>query len=167
MHEEDRQNHRDHTGLIRRATADDAAAIAEVVNRAYQVEEFFATQKRTNAEEISRLLQTGSFLVLDGGEDWLAGSVYLRIEGDRGYFGLLAVDPDLQQQGLGNRLVAVAEALCAAESCTSMELQVVNLRAELAPWYRSLGYAQYGTAPFSLNEPTKLPCHFIQMSKTL
>ncbi len=161
----------DHNALVRHATREDAAAIAALVNRAYMVEAFFISEQRTTIEEIRALLDeesdTGSFLVLDGTEGQLAGSVYLRIDGSRGYFGLLAVDPDLQSVGLGRRLVAVAEALSQAEGCTTMELQVVNLRSELAPWYRSLGYAERGTAPFPQGAPTKLPCHFVQMSKSL
>jgi hypothetical protein len=45
---------------------------------------------------------------------------------------------------------------------------VVNLRVELPPFYRGLGYRETGTEAFSSSEsPTKLPCHFVCMSKAL
>jgi hypothetical protein len=48
-----------------------------------------------------------------------------------------------------------------------MDLNVVNLREELPPFYRKRGYAEQGTAPFPGDAPTKLPCHFVRMSKPL
>jgi GNAT superfamily N-acetyltransferase len=152
---------------IRRATGDDAEAIANLVNRAYQVERFFVEGERTSTAEIAELQQRGDFLVLDYAAGGLAAAVYFRIANERGYFGLLSVDHHLQGSGIGKRLVAVAEAMCEAAGCRAMDLQVVNLRSELPPWYRSLGYRQYGTQPFPHEAPTKRPCHFILMSKPL
>jgi hypothetical protein len=40
----------------------------------------------------------------------------------------------------------------------------VNLRAELPPLYRRLGYMESGTAPFEDDALTR-PCHFVMMSK--
>jgi hypothetical protein len=48
-----------------------------------------------------------------------------------------------------------------------MEMLIVNLRTELPPFYRRLGYAESGTAPFPDNGRAKQPCHFIRMSKPL
>jgi GNAT superfamily N-acetyltransferase len=152
---------------VRFAAADDAGAIAELVNRAYRVEEFFVGGDRTTTEEIRAQQRRGDFLVLDRGDGSLAAGVYVELRGERGFFGPLAVAPDLQGSGLGRRLIAVAEAVCAARGCRLMELQVVNLRAELPPFYRSLGYRECGTSPFPADAPAKLPCHFIHMAKPL
>ena len=151
----------------RRASERDASAIAAVTNAAYVVERFFVDGDRTSAEEIRSLMGDGRFLVVDHADGRLVGSIHVRVRGDRGYFGLLAVDPAMQGHGLGRRLVAAAEALCAAAGCASMDLRVVNLRSELPPWYRSLGYEECGTEPFPDDCETKLPCHFIRMSKSL
>ena len=59
-----------------------------------------------------------------------------------------------------------AEAMGTALGCTVMDLQIVNLREELGPWYRSLGYAEVGTAPYQ-HRSTKRPCHLVKMSKAL
>lgn len=153
---------------LRRATDRDADAIADLTNSAYQVEQFFVDGDRTTAAEIRRLQRDGYFLVLDRADGGLAASVYVRSGGGRGYFGLLAVGPTLQGLGLGRRLVAVAEAMCQAEGCTWMDLRVVNLRSELPPWYRSLGYQESGTEPWpDDSSDLKQPAHFIRMSKPL
>lgn len=146
---------------VRRATAADAPALADLVNRAYAVEAFFVDGTRTSAAEIAQLIAAGTFLVLeyDGG---LAGAVYVE---PRGYLGLLSVAPEVQGHGLGTRLVRIAEAMCEALGCREMELRIVNVREELGRWYRSLGYREVGTAPFEA--PTKLPCHFVVMRKQL
>jgi hypothetical protein len=48
-----------------------------------------------------------------------------------------------------------------------MDLRIVNLREELPPFYRKLGYSDIGESPWPADVPTKLPCHFIEMSKAL
>jgi GNAT superfamily N-acetyltransferase len=93
--------------------------------------------------------------------------VYVKITGAIGYFGMLSIDPARQGQGLGARLIAFAEDYCREAGCSEMEIEVVNLRTELPPFYRRFGYTESGTRPFPDSERTKLPCHFIVMSKVL
>jgi ribosomal protein S18 acetylase RimI-like enzyme len=147
---------------VRRATVADAPALAELVNRAYEVEAFFVDGDRTTAAEVAALIERGTFLVLeyDGG---LAGAVFVE---HRGYFGMLSVAPGMQGYGLGTRLVRIAEAFCEALGCTTMELKIVNVREDLGRWYRSLGYHEVGTAPY-VARPVKVPVHFVEMKKQL
>ncbi|HEY5949112.1 MAG TPA: GNAT family N-acetyltransferase [Kofleriaceae bacterium] len=146
---------------VRSATANDAPALAALVNRAYAIESFFVEGDRTNAAEIERMLERGTFVVLEhaGG---LAAAVYV----DRGYFGMLSVLPELQGHGLGTRLVRIAEAICESSGCLEVNLRIINLREELGRWYRSLGYHEVGTAPYE-HRTVKQPCHFVEMRKTL
>ena len=51
--------------------------------------------------------------------------------------------------------------------CRYMELHVVNLRTELPPYYRKLGYDEQGTGPFPDPETATQPCHFVVMRKRL
>jgi ribosomal protein S18 acetylase RimI-like enzyme len=150
----------------RAAGAGDVDELVSLINRAYAIEAAFLDGDRTSAGELSDLDARGDFLVLDRLGGGLAAAVYVRIDGTRGYLGMLSVAPDLQGLGLGRRLVALAEALCAARGCTVMDLQIINLREELGPWYRSLGYQEVGTAPYD-HRGTKQPCHFVKMSKPL
>jgi len=151
---------------VRRGRRGDAVELAQLINRAYQIEASFLDGERTNPDEVARLADAGHFVVLERGDGSLGAAVYVRAEGRRGFFGMLSVAPDLQNLGLGRRLVAVAEALCAAMGCTEMALEVINLREELPPWYRRLGYREVGIAPY-VHRPPKKPCHFILMEKQL
>lgn len=150
---------------LRPAVPDDAEDIARLINAAYQVERFFVDGDRTSPDEVRSLLGGGAFLLASDGTGTPAGCVYVQVRGPRGYFGLLAVDPGHQGQGIGRKLVAAAEDHCRAAGCTVMDLQVVDVRAELPPLYRSLGYTESGTAPFT--SPSKVPCRFVLMSKAL
>jgi GNAT superfamily N-acetyltransferase len=99
----------------------------------------------------------------------LAGCVYAELRGERGYFGLLAVDPTMQRSGLGSRLMDAAEQYCREAGCQFMDLTVVNLREELPEFYRRRGYAESGsgTEPFPAAARAKMPCHLVRMSKPL
>jgi N-acetylglutamate synthase-like GNAT family acetyltransferase len=154
--------HSDLAISVRRATSADAAALAALVNRAYAVEVFFVDGDRTNADDITELLAKGTFIVLEhkGG---LAAAVYVE---PTGYFGMLSVLPEMQKHGLGTRLVRIAEAMCEAAGTDTVSLKIINLREELARWYRSLGYEEVGTSPYE-HRPVKQPCHFVEMRKTL
>jgi hypothetical protein len=59
-----------------------------------------------------------------------------------------------------------AERHCRQARCTAVTITVVNLRSELPPFYRSLGYLEQGTAPFTDARAMK-ECHFIIMAKPL
>jgi GNAT superfamily N-acetyltransferase len=151
---------------VRRGNGADAAALARLINSAYEVESSFVEGTRIDVDEVARLVAAGQFLVLDRAGGGIAAAVYIRFDGVRGFLGLLSVAPDLQGSGLGRRLVGVAEALCLAMGCTALGLEVVNLREELPPWYRRLGYREVGTAPFAPRATTRA-CHFIRMEKAL
>jgi N-acetylglutamate synthase-like GNAT family acetyltransferase len=152
---------------VRRANLRDAAEIAELINRAFEVEAFFIGGDRTSEAEVRQHMETGEFLVLRTPQGPLAAAMYVEAREGRGSFALLSVAPEVQGSGLGRRLVAVAEAYCRALRCEVMELQVVNVRRELPPWYQRLGYRQVGTEPFPPLAALKRPCHFIRMSKVL
>lgn len=155
-----------HTDLaisVRRALAADAAAVADLVNRAYEVERFFVDGDRTSEPEVLELMQRGHFIVLEHSEG-LAAAVFL--DPTSGYLGMLSVDPAFQKLGLGTRLVRIVEALCEAVGCGGVHLRIINLREELARWYRSLGYVEVGTSPYE-HRPVKQACHFVEMRKSL
>ena len=146
------------------AEASDAAAIASLVNDAFRSERFFIEADRTNPEKVAALLEKGKFLLLFEGEA-LAGCVYAELRGDRGYFGLLAVDPNRQRTGLGGQLIAAAEDYCRASGCRFMDLTFVNVRHELPSYYRRFGYVENGILPFPPEAVTRIPVHLVQMSK--
>jgi len=152
---------------IRWAVACDVADIVRVINVAFRAaESFFIERDRISAESLRTMLEKGNFLLAEdaGG---LAGCVLVELRGERAYFGLLAVDPARQHRGLGRRLIDEAENHARAAGCRVMDLRIVNLRAELPPFYRRLGYSEAGTEPFPAEIQSKLACHFVVMSKPL
>ena len=156
---------------LRTARAAEAAAIAALVNAAFQVEAFFKRGDRTDAGEIGNMMQRGEFLVLDHSEapdapgTGLAACVYTRTNGDRGYFGMLSIDPRSQGRGLGRSIIAAVESRFRAQGCRGIDIHVVNVRKELPPFYERLGYVASGTLPFPDDGGATQPCHFIVMTK--
>jgi GNAT superfamily N-acetyltransferase len=151
---------------FRLATPHDVPAITALVNKAFLVERFLFDGDRTSVAEIKALLKLGSFLLAerDGG---LAAGVYVEIRGNRGYIGMLSVDPDLQGSGLGRSVMAQAEDHCRKAGCFDVDLSLIDRRAELKPFYRKLGYVEVGTAPYPEPDKAREPCSFILMSKRL
>jgi GNAT superfamily N-acetyltransferase len=145
---------------------DDAPMLAALISLAYRVEDFFKVCDRADAAEIREKMSHGAFIVLEDG-DGVAGCVYVTVQDGLGYFGMLAVDPSRQRQGLGAILIAGAEDYCRRAGCREIEIEVVNLRTELPPFYRRFGYTESGTRPFVDIEKTSRPCHSIVMSKHL
>ncbi len=152
---------------IRRADASDFARITRLVNRAFEVEAFFAVGDRTTEAQIRAKLQSGVFFLAEQ-RDKLVGCVHTEHRnGARGYIGMLAVEPSAQRGGLGRRLMKVAEQHCLQARCTDVIITVINLRTELAPFYRGLGYRECGTAPYSDAHRATRPVHFVVMAKAL
>jgi predicted N-acetyltransferase YhbS len=152
---------------IRWAEARDVAAIVRVINAAFRAaESFFVERDRIEAGTLQAMLEKGNFLLAEDPAG-LAGCVLVELRGERAYFGLLAVDPARQHRGLGRRLIDEAENYARAAGCRAMDIRIVSLRAELPPFYRRLGYVETGTEPFPTEIKSKLPCHFVLMSKPL
>ena len=145
----------------------DAEKITALINAAfYPCEGFFVEGPRTNKAEIEQHMTKGAFLLAEAGEK-LSGCVYVELRGERSYLGLLSVDPSLQRGGLGSFLMDTAENYCRERGSRFMDIYIVNLRTELPAFYERRGYVATGTTPFVEDVVTKLPCHFINMSKPL
>jgi GNAT superfamily N-acetyltransferase len=149
--------------VTRIATPEDAEALMALINAAFIVERFFIDVERIQLEEVRQLQQSGVFVVT--GE--MAACVYVELRGDRGYMGLLSVDPKRQGTGLGRMMVEAAEEYAREKACGWMDLRVVSVRDDLPPFYRKLGYAEAGTEPFDSEHPTKMPVHLVRMEKRL
>lgn len=155
------------TDLVRVATTADAANITAVINAAFRIaEEFFFDSDRITQAEVEELLGKGAFLLAETG-DQLNGCVYVELRGERSYLGLLSVDPDRQQGGLGSLLMNEAERYCRGHGSHFMDIVIVSLREDLPAFYRKRGYVENGTTPFPPDVETKIPCHFINMAKSL
>jgi GNAT superfamily N-acetyltransferase len=152
--------------LIRKASEPDAEALTRLINAAFVVERVVFDGDRVDASEVRAYMRKGTFLL---GEDngCLVGCVYVEMRGDRGYLGLLSVDPPRQGFGLGRQLMAAAEDFARKAGARAMDLRVISARAELLPFYRCTGYGETGTVPFAPGLKTKIRSHYILMSKPL
>ena len=149
---------------LRPAGADDVPAIVALLNTAFAMERAFMDRERIYLPEVEAYMKAGAYFVVDAEDGALDACMYLEPRGDRMYLGMLAVNPARQGSGLGKRMMTLAEQRTAAAGCQALDIRVVNLRTELPPFYRRLGFVECGTAP--LTDPAlKTPAHFIHMTK--
>lgn len=153
--------------MLRIAIQDDADALTRLINDAFAVERFFKRGDRTSPDDVRRLMGEGEFLIHDREDGSPAACVFVKHAGARGYFGMLSVAPDMQGRGLGRQIVADVEARLRRAGCHALDIYVVNLRTELPPYYRKLGFVESGTIPFMDPAEATQPCHIIVMTKDL
>jgi ribosomal protein S18 acetylase RimI-like enzyme len=144
----------------------DVDALVHLINTAFRVEQPYIQGDRIDAAGVRSYMAKGKFLVAEA-PTGLAGCVYVELRGARGYLGLLGVDPPRQGTGLGRKLMDAAEEFFRQAGCVAVDLRVISARTPLPAFYRSLGYLETGTAPFSPDVPVKAPCHYILMTKTM
>ena len=116
--------------------------------------------------------QQGILLIEDA--EGLVGCAHLHATGGRVWFGLFAVDPARQGQGMGGRLLQAAEARAREDlQASALALQVIWLRDSLIAWYQRRGYAVTGEQmPFPYGDerfgiPLRDDLHFIILEKPL
>jgi N-acetylglutamate synthase-like GNAT family acetyltransferase len=151
---------------FRDARTDDAEDISRLINNAFLVEQFFIERDRTNPATVRSLMQKGKFLLAEDGPS-LVGCIHLEFRGERGYFGMLSINPSRQRMGVGRQLVDAVEKYFRDAGCKFSDMKIVNVRTDLHTLYHRWGYVDTGTAVYDDPTPTKIPVHFITMSKPL
>jgi ribosomal protein S18 acetylase RimI-like enzyme len=152
---------------IRQATAGEAGEVARIINAAFEIEREFRRGERISASEVlsSTSMKQGIFLVAEDGGG-LIGAVEVRVDGDAGYFGMLAVDSTVRRAGIGRALVEAAEMHCRNAGCSVMTMSTGENRTELIPYYRKMGYRVTAVEP-STNPAFKYPIRVVKMEKRL
>ncbi len=157
---------------FRTAVPDDAPALVDLVNEAFEVESYIRTGQRLDLAEIRARLARGSFLVRDGESGSLAACVYVEVRGRTGHLGLVSVAESAQGAGLGRSLVSAAESWLREAGCDVSELWVFSVRSKLKAWYRRLGYRVVRSEPFAAVSPPPgqtllIRAHFDVMEREL
>ena len=160
--------------MIRPATLNDVNALEVLINSAYRGESSkkgWTTEAdllggiRTDKESLKELLlkSNATLLVLES-EIGLAGCVYLEIQGNALYLGMLTVSPELQNAGIGKKLMLAAEGFARQHSLPKITMTVISVRHELIAWYERHGYQKTGERkPFPMNDPKfGLPKQFLE-----
>jgi len=168
---------------FRFARAEDASAVAALVERAYRGPESAAgwaseadilTGPRTSLAEVAALIARDEcrFLLAEDA-DGLAACALLQDHGEgRAYFGMFAVAPDRQTGGFGKAVMAEAErTVVSLWRAHSLSLTVISIRDTLIAWYKRRGYALTGkTEPFPFHEHSgalRRDFHLVVMRKML
>lgn len=153
---------------IRPATEADSARLIQIVNSAFSVETFLEGT-RTDEKQLADTMNKGNVLVVEEEESRPLGCIYFEVRGERGYMGMLAVEPERQGQGLSTLLVGTAEDHLRRAGCEAVDISVLSLRPELLPLYRRFGFVESGKEEFNVGRTLREPmeCHFVTMTKEL
>lgn len=134
-------------------SSDSAAELTELLHRAYarlagMGLRFWATHQGADITEM-RIAGGECFVALADGV--ICGTILFRDASrtsgtpwydrpDVASFGQFAVEPGLQSNGLGRRLIAHVEARAAASGARELALDTAEPAAHLVEWYTRLGY---------------------------
>lgn len=137
---------------VRPAAASDAGDLVGIVNAAYgrtdepdgwTSEDGLIEGPRIDQAGLRELLERpGSHLLACESDGEPVGCVHLQAgEGGACELGLLSIEPGVQGQGVGGRLLAEAEAYAREElGAERVVLYVISARGELLAWYERRGY---------------------------
>ena len=85
---------------------------------------------------------------------------------------MFAVDPNVQNKGIGKKLLLAAEDEARKQNCNSIDMTVITERKELIDWYKRNGYVETGEKkPMVIDNPSmgipKRDLFFITLEKIL
>ncbi|GGF15117.1 GNAT family N-acetyltransferase [Flavobacterium limi] len=140
--------------MITKATLEDIPALAKLINSAYRgesskkgwtTEAHLLEGKRTDEQEMTEIFMDPKNTILKFTEnEEITGSVLLVEKGNQLYLGMLTVSPELQNRGIGKKLLAEAENQAKALGLSSIIMTVISVREELIAWYKRHGYVDTG-----------------------
>ncbi|MEO8532858.1 MAG: N-acetyltransferase [Flavobacterium sp.] len=168
--------------MITKATLQDIPALNILINSAYRGEtskKGWTTEanilegKRTTEEELTETIQDPKNTILKFTEnDKIIGSVLLVEKGHQLYLGMLTVSPELQNSGIGKKMLAEAENHAKSLGLFSIIMSVISVREELIAWYKRNGYTETGERePFPQSDIhiniSDKPLEFIYLEKKI
>jgi len=146
------------------ATVDDVPRVAALIELAYRGavaakgwtnETDILEGPRSSPSEVERLVRDPRSRFLMALEDRrLVACCLLQQYGEGAYFGMFAVDPERQQEGLGKIMVTQSEeAVRVLWKAKFLRLTVISLRDELIAWYQRRGFKLTGEhEPFPFDQ---------------
>jgi len=168
--------------MITIATLEEVSALEQLINSAYRGEtskQGWTTEanllegKRITFEELVEIIQNKNNTILKYTDNnQIIGSVLLINKGNKLYLGMLTVSPELQNSGIGKKLLQEAEVHALALGLPKIVMTVISIREELIAWYSRHGYVDTGVRePFPLNDTDAIivnqPLEFIVMEKII
>ncbi|QBN18162.1 GNAT family N-acetyltransferase [Flavobacterium nackdongense] len=168
--------------MITKATIEDVYALNKLINSAYRGEyskKGWTTEanilegKRTTEAELMEILQDKKNSLLKYFEnDQILGCVLLKEKENELYLGMLTVSPELQNSGIGKKLMQQAEVFASDLGLPKIVMTVISVREELISWYKRKGFVDTGLRePFPVSEvfsqTTKEPLEFMVLEKRM
>jgi ribosomal protein S18 acetylase RimI-like enzyme len=168
--------------MITKATAEDVSALNKLINSGYRGEyskKGWTTEanilegSRTNEVELTEIIADTKNTMLKFTENnQIIGCVLLVEKEQELYLGMLTVSPELQNSGLGKKLLQQAEVHAQALGLPKIVMTVISLREELIAWYKRHGYIDNGEKePFPVSDIhisiVKQPLEFIVLEKKI
>ncbi len=105
-------------------------------------------------------------------QEKIIGCVRLMKQGSKLYLGMFAVDPTVQNKGIGKKILIAAEGEARKQNCQFIEMTVISVRTVLIDWYKRNGYVEVGEKkPMVFDNPSggipKMDLYFITLEKFL
>ncbi|MDR6844569.1 GNAT family N-acetyltransferase [Flavobacterium granuli] len=149
--------------MITIATLEDVSTLEKLINSAYRGEtskKGWATEanllegKRITLDELEEIIKNKENTILKYTENnQIIGSVLLSNKGNKLYLGMLSISPELQNRGLGKKLLQEAEVHALSLGLPKIVMTVITIREKLIEWYKRHGYVDTGVRePFLLND---------------
>jgi len=168
--------------MIVKAVAEDISALNTLINSAYRGEfskKGWTTEahlleggRTTEAELLDIIQDTSNTLLKYSDNSKIIGCVLLKVKKSELYLGMLTVSPDIQNSGIGKKLLHQAEVFAAEIHLPKIVMTVISVREELIAWYKRNGYVDTGARePFPVsdvfNPTTQEPLEFMVLEKVI
>lgn len=168
--------------MITRATTKDISALNTLINSAYRGESSkkgWTTEanildgSRTTENELKEIIENNKNTILKYTEgNKIIGCVLLVEKESELYLGMLTVSPELQNSGIGKKLMLQAELHASNLRLSKIAMTVISVREELISWYKRKGYVDTGVRqPFPtsdvFSQTSNEPLEFMVLEKSI
>ena len=166
--------------MITKSTIEDVFLLNTLINSAYRGESSkkgWTTEAnilkglRTTEQERTETIENTKNTILKFTDiNQIIGCVLLVEKEQELYLGMLTVSPELQNSGVGKKLLQQAEIHALELGLPKIIMTVISVRDELIAWYKRNGYVDTGSRePFPVSDVhipiTEVPLEFIVLEK--
>ena len=168
--------------MITIATIEDVSSLNNLINSAYRGESSkkgWTTEAnlleglRTTEQELKEIIVNPTNTILKFTDNTaIIGCVLLIEKEQQLYLGMLTVSPELQNSGVGKKLLQQAEIHAQKIGLPKIVMTVISVREELIAWYKRNGYMDTGARePFPVSDVhipiSDKPLEFIVLEKRI